>query len=105
MEQRKSFTEQLRDLHQEMELRVAGSTRDQLVQCARLLAMYVAMYKCRFGEVPADDYRALTEGDSDEGPGAKVFAVGLAEMNEMLQLVEEAQSPRNGIWPRSHTIN
>lgn len=40
---------------------IENSTKDQLAECARLLALNLAHYKGKFGEVPLDDTLAALD--------------------------------------------
>lgn len=92
MSEQQSIYPRLQSLHQELELRVAESSKAELEQCARLLAMYLAVYKRRFGEISVSDSDTLSEHELRGDSGAEVFAMGLVELKDMLQLVGDASA-------------
>ncbi|RME34852.1 MAG: hypothetical protein D6786_03645 [Gammaproteobacteria bacterium] len=67
-----------------------------LARCARLLALNVAIYKMRFGEIGEEDYLRLLRSDASDSQ-AEVFGQGLQELLTTLMLVtgsDECHSPR-----------
>ena len=78
-----------RDLQADVEDAVSDSTKEQVAQCARLLATYLALYKHKYGELTTEEYAELNEQLSDSLEfGEAVYCSGLQEMLETLALVE-----------------
>jgi len=105
MSDQDSLLPRLQSLHDELEVRVADSTKDELGQCARLLAMYLALYKRKYGELAAGDCQTPGRRDEDKVSGAEVFALGMAELNEMLHLVATSGHEECSYPPHSSAIN
>jgi len=96
----------IQDLQAELDDVVSDSTKDQVAQCARLLATYVALYKHEFGELTAEQYSHISERLCENLEfGESVYSSGLREMLETLVLVgvQDVEQPR---WPEtSRTLN
>jgi len=58
---------------------IAESTKADLAECARLLALNLAQYKAKYGELPLEDHQAMLE--------AKLLANGILEMTMVLATV------------------
>lgn len=82
------FIQQVYALQTELEHVSTPLSRDQLLQCARLLATYVSLYKHEFGELSAAQYDRLNEriGHNQEF-GESVYLAGMHELLETLALV------------------
>ncbi len=69
---------------------------EDLARCARLLALNVAIYKMRFGEIGEEDYLKLLQSDATDAQ-AEVFGQGLQELISTLMLVtgsDERRAPQ-----------
>ena len=86
---------EMKELHTELQDCLEGSSKDDLAQCARLLAMYLSIYKRKFGELPSQDFYQLNLPTTDEELGTDIFIDGMLEMIDMLALIsaEPMQSP------------
>jgi len=86
-----------RQIHQQYERLLQFSSNEDLARCARLLGLYLAMYKHEFGELPAETCsRYLQTGDTSENDPliAEIFNAGLREVTSLLTLImgEDRQS-------------
>ena len=62
-------------------------SRDELVQCVRILGMYLALYKGRFGDIPACDYRRLEDAVVLNDELRSIMMRGIEEAYAMLSLI------------------
>lgn len=79
-----------RQIHQQYERLLQFSSHEDLARCARLLGLYIAMYKHEFGELPAETCsRYLQTGDTSENDPliAEIFNSGLQEVTSLLTLI------------------
>lgn len=67
--------------------RLRLSSPEQLEQCIRLLGMYIALYKRRFGELDESACAGLLGLDPDNMNLAELMAAGLDEANAMLLMI------------------
>ena len=94
----------IQDLQAELDDAVSDSTKDQVAQCARLLATYVALYKHEFGELTAEQYSQISERLCENLEfGESVYSSGLREMIETLVLVgvQDVEQPRRPATSRT----
>ncbi len=79
----------IQDLQATVDDAVCATTKAQIAQCARLLAIYVAFYKHQFGALTTAQTSDLSDrlGDSVEF-GESVYNTALEEFLETLALVE-----------------
>ncbi len=66
---------------------VADATKEDLAECARLLALNVAHYKAKYGELPLAEHQAMLEANDIDEDLAKLLASGVLEMTVVLALV------------------
>ena len=66
---------------------IAQSSKEDLVECARLLALNVADYKRRYGELPLAEHQAMLETNQIDEGLAKLLASGMLEMTITLAVV------------------
>ena len=84
---------------------VERSNKDDLVQCVRLISLYVSLYKKHFGELPTDYYEDLFRTGDFDNSSTEIFEDGLNEAIAMLDMIIKT-SPGN--FPYMHgsvTIN
>ena len=84
---------------------VERSNKDDLVQCIRLISLYVSIYKKHFGELPTDYYEDLFRTGDLDNSSTEIFENGLNEAIAMLDMIIKT-SPGN--FPYTHgsiTIN
>ena len=77
----------LQQLHTKLERQVAACSKEQLAQCARLLAMYVTVYRQSYGELSFEDYENPQRAETDPDCGASLFFDGMQEVTQMLTLI------------------
>ncbi len=81
---------------------IAQSSKEDLAECARLLALNVADYTRRYGELPLAEHQAMLEtGQIDEGL-AKLLASGMLEMISVLALVTGRSEETEGTAAQVH---
>ncbi len=66
---------------------LAGCSKEHLVECARLLALDVAHYKQKYGELPVEKHLALHSATDIDDDTAKLLASAILEMAVTLALV------------------
>ena len=76
--------ERFQNFYLEIEKLISDSSKEDMAECARLLAFKVGLYKQKYGELPRESFeRMLTiESVDDETGGA--LASGMLEMGVML---------------------
>ena len=95
----------LQQLHTKLEQQVAACNKQQLAQCARLLAMYVTVYRQTYGELSFEDYEDLQRAETDPDCGASLFFDGMQEVTQMLTLIlGDIPNDIDGVM-FTHTIN
>lgn len=81
---------------------------DELGQCAKLLAMYVTLYKQKFGDIPLEEYMQVSESTTFDSDLSQLVQGGLEEASAMLNLVrKETRINKHSFQyqPSSNTIN
>ena len=66
---------------------VNGSEKEDLVQCIRLISIYVSIYKKHYGELPAEFYEDLFLPDGINSSSMDIFDNGLKEAIDMLDMI------------------
>ena len=89
-----STLQEARSLLDQTEQLLNLSHPGDLARCARLLALNVAIYKMRFGEIGEEDYLKLLQSDSTDAQ-AEVFGQGLRELVSTLMLVTGSDASHN----------
>ncbi len=79
--------EEFKDYYKHLDEMIAESTKADLAECARLLALNVAHYKAKYGELPLAEHQAMLEADDIDEEMAKLLASGVLEMAVVLALV------------------
>jgi len=76
-------------------LRVAS--KEDVVECARLMALNLAHYESKFGQLPADSSLEMKDGDEPNEVQAKLLTDGMEIFNGVLNCVvqEFDQHPPN----------
>ena len=62
-------------------------SKEELADCALLLAMNLANYKSRFGELPSENFKELLVTDTIDEDTARILMAGSEEMIKTLALV------------------
>ncbi len=83
----RSDLEQFAEHYKRLDEMVADATKEDLAECARLLALNVAHYKAKYGELPLEEHQAMLEVDDIDEEMAKLLASGVLEMTVVLSLV------------------
>ena len=78
---------EFKDYYKRLDEMIAESTKEDLAECARLLALNVAHYKAKYGELPLEEHQAMLEADDIDEDLAKLLASGVLEMVSILALV------------------
>ena len=66
---------------------VESSSRDDLAKCSKFLAMYLALYRQKFGEIPDTDYGKLINAFELDKELVEILDDGMHEAAEMLKLI------------------
>ncbi len=72
---------EFKDYYKRLDEMITESTKADLAECARLLALNVAHYRAKYGELPMEEHQAMLAA------GAKLLASGVLEMAVVLALV------------------
>ena len=83
----RSDLEQFAEHYKRLDEMVADATKEDLAECARLLALNVAHYKGKYGELPLEEHQAMLEADDIDENLAKLLASGMLEMTMALATV------------------
>jgi hypothetical protein len=66
---------------------VDESSKEELADCALLLAMNLANYKSKFGELPSENFKELLVTDTIDEDTARILMEGSEEMIKTLSMV------------------
>ncbi len=78
---------EFKDYYKRLDGMIAESTKADLAECARLLALNVAHYKAKYGELPLEEHQAMLAVDDIDEEMAKLLASGVLEMTMVLATV------------------
>ncbi len=81
---------------------VSDASKADLAECARLLALNVAQYKAKYGELPLEEHQAMLEADDIDEEMAKLLAGGVLEMISVLALVTGRADETEGADAKIH---
>ena len=87
---------------------VEECNRDELGQCAKLLAMYVAIYRQRYGDLPVENLSQISQASAVNEELSQIIQDGVEEASKMLRLVrdEHRQQQRSFYYyPAQNTIS
>ncbi len=76
-----------KEYYQTLEQMIAQASKDDLAECARLLALNIAHYKAKYGELPLEEHQAMLETNDIDEDLAKLLASGILEMTMTLATV------------------
>ncbi len=79
--------EKFKEYYKTLDQMIAQSSKEDLAECARLLALNVADYKRRYGELPLVEHQAMLETDQIDEGLVKLLASGMLEMTMTLAVV------------------
>lgn len=66
---------------------VDRSDKKDLVQCIRMISIYVSMYKKHFGELPTEYYEQIFINEDGNNSPVNIFETGLSEAIAMLDMI------------------
>ncbi len=66
---------------------IAQATKDQIAECARLLALNVAHYQMKYGDLPLEETLAMIDADEPNDDQAKLLAHGMENLVGVLGAV------------------
>ena len=78
---------EFKDYYKRLDKMIAESTKEDLAECARLLALNVAHYKAKYGELPLGEHQAMLEANDIDEDLATFLASGMLEMTMTLATV------------------
>ncbi len=96
---------EFKDYYKRLDEMIAESTKADLAECARLLALNVAHYKAKYGELPLEEHHAMLVTEDIDEEMAKLLASGVLEMAVVLALVTgraEEYEEMKGVNTRIH---
>ena len=100
----KSIKQQHIDFHD----LVQECNHDELGQCAKLLAMYVAIYKQRYGELPLEKLSHMADTLAVNKELSQIIQEGIVEASTMLRMVRDEQRQQQEsfyYYPAEYSIN
>ena len=77
------------DYYKRLDEMITKSTKADLAECARLLALNVADSKAKYGELPLEEHQAMLEANDIDEEMAQLLVGGVLEMAVVLALVTE----------------
>ncbi len=66
---------------------IAQATKDQMAECARLLALNVAHYQMKYGDLPLEETLAMIDADEPNDDQVKLLAHGMENLIGVLGAV------------------
>jgi len=66
---------------------IAQASKDQIAECARLLALNLAHYQSKFGDLPLEETLAMVDADVPNDDQAKLLAHGMENLVGVLGTV------------------
>ena len=66
---------------------IAGASKEDLAEAARLLALNVAHYQLKFGELPFDDFAGMLRAETINPETAELLAAGMENLMGVLGVV------------------
>ncbi len=93
---------EFKDYYKRLDAMIAESTKENLAECARLLALNIAHYKAKYGELPLEEHQAMLEVDDIDEEMGKLLASGVLEMMSVLTLVTGRSNETEGADAQIH---
>ncbi len=93
---------EFKDYYKRLDEMIAESTKADLAECARLLALNVAHYKAKYGELPLEEHQTMLETKDIDEELAKLLASGVLEMVSVLALVTGRSDETEGADAQVH---
>ncbi|MEE8623827.1 MAG: hypothetical protein V3T19_00650 [Acidiferrobacterales bacterium] len=78
---------EFKDYYKRLDEMITKSTKADLAECARLLALNVADSKAKYGELPLEEHQAMLEANDIDEEMAQLLVGGVLEMAVVLALV------------------
>jgi hypothetical protein len=66
---------------------IAKASKDQIAECARLLALNLAHYQSKFGDLPLEETLAMIDADVPNDDQAKLLVLGMENLVGVLGTV------------------
>jgi hypothetical protein len=66
---------------------IAQATKEQIAECARLLALNLAHYQSKYGDLPLEETLAMVEADAPNDDQAELLANGMRNLAGVLGTV------------------
>jgi hypothetical protein len=66
---------------------IAQATKEQIAECARLLALNVAHYQMKYGDLPLEETLAMIDADEPNDDQAELLAHGMENLVGVLGAV------------------
>jgi hypothetical protein len=66
---------------------IAQASKDQIAECARLLALNLAHYQSKYGDLPLDETLAMVDADEPNDDQAVLLAHGMENLVGVLGTV------------------
>ena len=104
----KSELDDMKQQHLDFHDLVHERNHDELGQCAKLLAMYVAIYKQRYGELPMEKLSHLADTPSANKELSHFIQEAIEEASTMLRMVRDEQRQQQKsfyYYPAENSIN
>ena len=104
----KNELEDIKQQHIDFQDLVLECNHDELGQCAKLLAMYVAIYKQKYGELPLENLSSISDTPTVNDELSKIIQEAIEEASTMLRLVRDEQRQQSDTFyysPAENTIN
>ena len=104
----KNELDDIKQQHIDFQDLVLECNHDELGQCAKLLAMYVSIYKQQYGELPLDSLSLMADTPSINEELSKIIQEAIEEASTILRLVRgEQRQQQNSFYyaPNENSIN
>lgn len=76
---------------------IAGVTKEELAECARLLALNVAHYRQKYGELPLNEQNRFFNTTEVDAEMAKLLAKGMRQLLSSLAMIIDDRGTLEGI--------
>ncbi len=104
----KNELESIKQQHVDFHDLVQECNHVELGQCAKLLAMYVAIYKQRYGELPLENLSHMVDTPAVNQELSQIIQEGIEEASTMLRMVRDEQRQQQRsfyYYPAEYSIN
>lgn len=66
---------------------VENCSHSELAKCTKFLAMYLALYRQQFGEIPASDFSRLLQRPALDRDLLQIIGEGMQEASAMMRMI------------------